>query len=381
MHRLCVVTGSRSDYGLLRPVMRAIASDPDCLLQVVATGAHLSAVHGGSAALIEQDGFRIDHRATCLGEGDDGAAVAQAMGRALQQIGSAYATLAPKWVVLLGDRYEILAAAAAALVMGVPMAHIAGGDVTEGAYDDAIRHSITKLATMHFATNADAARRLHQLGEPPDRIVLSGSPGIDTVLTFVRIGRDEVERRTGIRLAKHNALITFHPVTRALIPGEQQLQALFDALSGLGGDWRFIFTGVNADNDHQRLRNMIREFVARDARGTVFENLGSELYLNLMALATVVVGNSSSGLYEAPSFKLPTINIGERQKGRPRAASVIDCDPDHLAITSAFDRALGLDCSGVVNPYGDGHAASMIVQKLKSISDPQALLRKPFHDL
>lgn len=361
--------------------MKAVASDPDCDLQVIATGAHLSTVHGNSAALIEQDGFSIDYRAACLGEGDDGASIAQAMGRALQQIGAAYAALEPAWVILLGDRYEIFAAAAAALVMDIPVAHIAGGDVTEGAYDDAIRHSISKLATMHFATNADAVRRLRQLGEPPDRIVLSGNPGIDTIRTLARIDRSEVERRTGIRLARRNALVTFHPVTRALVPGERQLQSLLDALAGLDRDWRFIFTGVNADNEHQRLRSMIRDFVACDARGAVFENLGSDLYLNLMALATVVVGNSSSGLYEAPSFGLPTINIGERQKGRLRAASVIDCDPDLPAIAGAFDRALALDCSGVVNPYGDGRAAPVILQKLKSIANPQALLRKPFHDL
>lgn len=380
--KICVVTGSRADYGLLFWPMKAIrASAPALRLQLVVTGAHCSVAHGLTWRKIEEDGFGIDFRADANPPGDSGADVAWAMGEGVKQMAKAYQALQPDVVMVLGDRYEILAAVQAALVMRIPVAHIAGGDVTEGAYDDAIRHAISKMAQIHFVTHERAAQRLRQLGEDPAAIHLTGSPGIDYLRHVRLLQPAELEQSLGVRLRERNAVITFHPVTWGQRTSEQQLQAVLDALGQLDAGWGLFFTGVNADNGFQTMRGMVEAFVAQRSNCACFDSLGSERYLSLVACATVVIGNSSSGLYEAPSLGTPTVNIGDRQQGRPKAVSVIDCEAEAGAIVRAISQALALRRGPVENPYGDGSAAERIVEVLKHLPDTDVLLRKRFHDL
>ena len=380
--KICVVTGSRADYGLLFCPMKAIqANAPALRLQLVVTGAHCSTAHGLTWRKIEEDGFGIDFRADANPPGDSGADLAWAMGEGVKQMAKAYQALQPDVVMVLGDRYEILAAVQAALVMRIPVAHIAGGDVTEGAYDDAIRHAISKMAQIHFVTHERAAQRLRQLGEDPAAIHLTGSPGIDYLRQLRLQPPAELEQSLGVRLRERNAVVTFHPVTWGHRSSEQQLQALLDALGNLDASWGLFFTGVNADNAYQTLRGMVEAFVAQRPNAACFESLGSERYLSLMACATLVIGNSSSGLYEAPTLGTPTVNVGDRQQGRPKAVSVIDCEAEAAAIGRAIGKALGLQRGPVENPYGDGCAAARIVEVLRSLPDTEVLLRKRFHDL
>lgn len=381
--KLCVVTGSRADYGLLYWLMRDIQADPDCRLQVAVTGMHLAPEFGHTWRVLEQDGFAIDARVETVLSSDTPAGVAKSMGLGLIGFADAFARLAPDWVVLLGDRYEIHAAAQAAYVARIPIAHIAGGDITAGAFDEAFRHGITKMAQLHFVTHRDAARRVRQLGEAESAIFDVGSPGIDTIRRMQLLGRDELEASLGIRLAARNLLVTFHPVTLSDQPAEAQLDELLAALRVFmaEGDTRVILTRPNADSGSRSILQRLDAFAAESDAVSVFTSLGQARYLSLMALANAVVGNSSSGLYEAPTLKKPTVNIGERQLGRPAASSVVHCPTRAEAIVAAIRAALALDCSEVVNPYGDGHAAERILAQLKAAPRRGEMMMKRFRDL
>ena len=383
--KICVVTGSRADYGLLYWPMRGIqAEHPALRLQIVATGSHFSPEHGMTWKAIEADGFNIDCRIDAVPANDDGVAIAAAMGEGVKSIASAVERLQPDVALLLGDRYEILAAAAAALVMRIPVAHIAGGDVTSGAYDDAIRHAISKMAQIHFVTNDGAARRLRQLGEDPAAIHVTGSPGIDAIQRTRLMAAAELEQSLGAKLRQRNALVTFHPVTWGAQPSDVQLSELLKALDRLGSvepGWGLFFTGVNADNEYRALNRMIEEFILVHPNAAKFDSLGTQRYLSLMALSNFVIGNSSSGLYEAPSMGVPSINIGDRQHGRLRASSVIDCKADADLIGAAIERALKQLRQPVESPYGDGHATDKIIAVLKNIPAGAAMPGKRFHDL
>lgn len=383
--RICVVTGSRADYGLLYwPMKGVLAEHPALRLQIIATGSHFSPEHGMTWQAIEADGFKIDCRIDAVPSGDDGAAIAAAMGDGVKNIAAAFGKLQPDIVLLLGDRYEIFAAAAAALVMRIPVAHIAGGDVSSGAYDDAIRHAISKMAQCHFVTNDDAARRLVQLGEDPVSIHLTGSPGIDAIRHTRLMAAVELEQHLGTALRQRNALITFHPVTWGAQSSEAQLRELLAALDRLDSDgdgWGLFFTGVNADNEYRALNRMIEEFILVHPNAVRFDSLGTQRYLSLMALSNLVIGNSSSGLYEAPSMGVSSINIGDRQQGRLKASSVIDCDANADLIGAAIERALTRPRQAVESPYGDGHASEKIVAVLKKMPIGAASSGKRFHDL
>lgn len=381
--KICVVTGSRADYGLLYWLMRDIQTDPDCRLQVAVTGMHLAPEFGHTWRVLEQDGFDIDARVETVLSSDTPAGVAKSTGLGLIGFADAFARLAPDWVVLLGDRYEIHAAAQAAYVARIPIAHIAGGDVTAGAFDEAFRHGITKMAQLHFVTHRDAARRVRQLGEAESAIFDVGSPGIDTIRRMQLLGREELEVSLGIRLAARNLLVTFHPVTLSDQPAEAQLDELLAALRVLiaEGDTRIILTRPNADSGSRAILQRLDTFAAESGAVSVFTSLGQARYLSLMALADVVIGNSSSGLYEAPALKKPTVNIGERQLGRPAASSVVHCPTSAEAIVAAIRAALALDCSEVVNPYGDGHAAERILARLKAAPKGGEMMMKRFRDL
>ena len=375
---ILAVTGARSDWGLLVPVLRAIRHDGAFDLRLAVTGQHLVA---GSPSLeaIRADGFSADHKVDMGIDGDSAEAVTAAMAHGLAGFGALLASQRPGLMLVLGDRYETLAAVEAALVARVPVAHLCGGDVTEGAIDDAIRHAITKMAHLHFVTNADAARRVAQLGEDPARIHTVGSPGLDRIAEIEPMGREAFFAAVGLTPRARNLLVTFHPVTLADDTGRQH-QALLDALADLD-EVGLIFTGSNADPGARAIDARTRAFVASRDNAVFFESLGSARYFSALRHVDAVVGNSSSGLCEAPSFAVATVNIGERQDGRPRAASVIDCEPTREAIAAALQRAFGFDRAGVENPYGDGHAAPRIVAVLRKIGDPASLLRKRFMDL
>ncbi|MGE5418057.1 MAG: UDP-N-acetylglucosamine 2-epimerase [Acidobacteriota bacterium] len=379
--KICVVTGTRADYGLLYWVMKGIQDDPELDLQVIVTGMHLSQDFGLTYKFIEEDGFTIDYKIDMQLSGDTAAAVTRSMGLAVIGFAEAYQELGPDLVVVLGDRYEILAAAEAALIAKIPVAHIAGGDITEGAFDDAIRHSITKMAHLHFVTNQDSGLRVKQLGENPEHIFNVGSPGLDYINRVELVSRGEVENRLDYSFRNKNILVTFHPATLDSVPPEQQVEQLLAALDSLGSDTGIIFTGSNADPEGRLIIQKIEEFVSLHPHARYYTSLGQTLYLSCMAHFDVVVGNSSSGLYEAPSFKKPTVNIGSRQRGRLKAESVIDCEPRHDLIIQAIRLAFEKDCSQTVNLYGDGNSAPKIVAIIKEYGDFKGLLQKKFVEI
>jgi UDP-hydrolysing UDP-N-acetyl-D-glucosamine 2-epimerase len=379
--KICVVTGSRAEYGLLYWLMKEIQGDSDLQLQVIVTGMHLSPEFGLTYKLIEADGFDIDAKVEMLLSSDTPVGIAKSMGLGLTGFADTLDRLRPDILVLLGDRYEILAAAQAALVARIPIAHIAGGDVTEGAFDEAIRHSITKMAHLHFVTNAESARRVRQLGENPAHIFNVGSPGLDFIKRVKLLDRPELEESLDFKFKENNLLITFHPVTLDMQSAAVQFQELLIALDKLGQNVGIIFTKPNSDTDGRAIIQLMDDYVANHPNARAYTSLGHARYLSAISQVDAVVGNSSSGLYEAPSFGKPTVNIGDRQKGRLEAASVINCAPQADAIEKTIRQALVLDCSSTINPYGDGNSSIRIKDHLRQVAEPSALLKKHFFDL
>lgn len=379
--RVCIVTGSRADYGLLYPVMKALQVADDFDLQVVATGMHLSPEFGLTYRQIEEDGFAIDARVDLLVSSDNAIANSKSVGLGVIGFADTFAELQPELVLVLGDRYEIFSAAQAALFARIPLAHIAGGDTSEGAYDEAIRHSISKMAHIHLVTNRDAHKRLLQMGESPEHVHNVGSPALDVIAQLKLLDRATLEQSLGFSLRQRNLLITHHPVTLARDRGRAEVNALFEALEALGEEVGLIFTKSNADVGGQGINNMIDEFATRHDNAVAHTSLGQLRYYSLLAQVDAMVGNSSSGLYEAPSFHLPTVNIGDRQKGRLKAASVLDCAADKAAILECIERAWKLDCSAVRNPYGDGKSTQRIMTILRQVPSYEGLLNKHFHDV
>ena len=376
---ICVVTGTRADYGLLRPVMQALRDDPRFTLQLVATGAHLSPEFGTTARAIIDDGFVLDDRIEMLLSSDSPVGITTSLGLATIGMAGSLDRLRPDLLLVLGDRYEILAAVQAALVARIPVAHLSGGDVTEGAIDDAIRHAITKMSHLHFVTNGPAASRVTQMGEDPARVIVAGNPGLDDLIRFEPMPRAELSRALGLTLRARNLLVTYHPVTLADEPPAAAFGELLAALDDLGGDVGVVLTLPNADTSGRALIDMSREFAAHRDHVVCHDSLGQLRYWSVLRIADAVVGNSSSGLTEAPAVGVATINIGERQRGRLRAASTIDCPPERAAIRAAIEGALASREVEVSSPYGDGHATDRIVEALAAIDDASALLTKRFH--
>ena len=383
MRKICVITGSRAEFGLLRWLMEAIERSPAMALQVVATGSHLSPEFGLTYREIEAAGFTIDRKVEMLLSSDTSTGVTKSIGLGVIGFADALRELDPDLVVLLGDRYEILAAATAAMIAHKPIAHLHGGEKTEGAFDDAIRHTITKMAHLHFVAAEEYRRRVIQLGEDPARVHLVGALGLDSLKRFELMSRPELEDSLDFRLGERNLLVTFHPET--LLPGLAELHTgeLLDALDVLS-DVSMVFTLPNADTEGRKIASMIEAFVASRPNARSFVSLGQLRYLSLVSLVDAVVGNSSSGLIEVPSLGKPTVNIGERQKGRIRASSVIDCEPrrdDILkAIAATYEPGFRARLTSVINPYGSGGASDAIAQVIESC-DLSTLIRKRFYDL
>ena len=376
---VCAISGGRADYGLLVEPLRAIRAGPALRLALVLTGQHLDRIFGDTAARVRADGFDIAAEVDMNIDGDDAVAVTRAAARALDGMAGVLSMLAPDLVLLLGDRYEILCCAIAATIARLPIAHIAGGDLTEGAFDNAFRHAITKMAHLHFATSEAAARRIRQMGEAAERIHVVGNPGLDLVRKTAVPARDPFFSAIALAPRAVNLLVTFHPVTLAA-DSVDQIDEMLAALETIEKA-AILFTGSNADPEGRRLEARVRNFVASHPAARLVPSLGAECYFAALTHMDAVVGNSSSGLYEAPSFGIPTVNIGDRQKGRERAASVFDCAPRRDAIRAAIDRALARGRQPTVNPYGDGHTSERIVSVLKSLDDPKALLAKSFVDI
>jgi UDP-N-acetylglucosamine 2-epimerase (non-hydrolysing) len=376
--KVCVISGSRADFGLLLEPMRRLQNDPAFALSVVLTGQHLMA---GSLDREARDNARafapvlVDMQ---IGS-DDAVSVAQASGRAMAGLADAFHRLRPDIILLLGDRYEILCAALAATLARIPIAHIAGGDVTNGAMDDAFRHAITMMSHIHFVTTPAAARRVRQLGESADRIHLVGSPGLDFALAVPPMTRGEFFAAAGLVPKMRNILVTFHPITRTKNSIEQ-VHELTAVLDDLDDGVAILVTGSNADPEGSTIGRVMQEFAETHRNARFVASLGSSLYVNALRHMDAMVGNSSSGLYEAPSFALPSVNIGSRQDGRVKASSVIDCAAERGAIRRAIEAAFARGRERVENPYGDGHASERILAVLKTINDPQALLAKRFED-
>jgi UDP-hydrolysing UDP-N-acetyl-D-glucosamine 2-epimerase len=376
--KICVVTGSRADYGLLYWPMRLIAEKDDFELQVVVTGMHLSPAFGETSHQIEADGFNIAAKVEMLVAGDSPVALAKSVGLGVIGFADVFERLQSDLLMVLGDRFEILAAVQAALFARIPVAHLCGGDVTEGAFDESIRHAITKMAHIHFPTNADAARRLAAMGENPERVHTVGSPGLDRIRHMAFMARDEFFDVLRLTSMARTLLVVFHPATLDRGDPLEQLEELLAALEHLGPQVGLLITGANADTAGQRINARLQAFAESHPNAAFRLSLGSELFINALHHVDAIIGNSSSGLYEAPTFGIPTVNIGDRQKGRLRAASVIDCVPERQAIRVAIDKALARGRQLTVNPYGDGQAAELIVDKLRRIPDFGVLIRKPF---
>jgi UDP-hydrolysing UDP-N-acetyl-D-glucosamine 2-epimerase len=380
--KICVVTGSRADYGLLHSVLTAIAADNELKLQIAATGMHLSPEFGLTVRQIEADGFSVDARVDMLLSADSPAAIVKSIGLGTIGFADALNRLAPDILVVLGDRFEILAAAQAALVMRIPLAHIHGGETSEGAFDEGIRHALTKMAMWHFVAAEPYRKRVVQMGEAPDRVFNVGAPGLDLLDGMQWLDRDALQASLQVPLASPLFLVTYHPVTLANDDPTLPMAELLAALERFP-EATVVFTYPNADTGGRRLIDMIDRFVAHaPERRHAFVSLGQQRYLSLMKLADVVLGNSSSGLTEAPALQRATVNIGDRQKGRLKATSVIDTSEQRddieralqQALSPAFTQALG----GTVSLYGQGKAGWQIKEQLKRVP---LTVQKSFFDI
>lgn len=386
MRKICVVTGTRAEYGQLARVMRLIQSSHDTQLQIVATNMHLSPKYGNTYKEIEADGFTIDYRVPIIDEGvsNDSRETVMEMSRALAGFGNAFNELHPDLLLILGDRYEMLAAAAAALIERIPVAHIAGGEITEGAYDDAIRHSITKMSNLHFTATEDYKKRVIQLGEQPERVFNVGALGVENIKKLSLMSKKDIEEEINFKIDDNTILVTYHPVTLGNRTAKDDIDDFIAALEERK-DLRVIFTMPNSDTGGQFIVNAINNFVNNNTdRAKAFKSLGVLRYLSVMRQVSAVVGNSSSGLVEVPSFGVPTLNIGDRQKGRMAADSIYNCETDKNSILKGMDVIMSptfkKKAAETHNPYDKSNTAEEIF-KVISTYPLEKLKQKHFYDL
>jgi len=381
--KICIVTGSRAEYGLLSRLMRLIQEDQELILQVIATNMHLSPEFGLTYKDIEKDGFKIDKKVEMLLSSDTANGTTKSVGLATIGFADAYEDLKPDLLLVLGDRYEILAAVTASLFYKIPVVHLHGGEITEGAYDDAIRHAITKMSHLHFTSTEEYRNRVIQLGEEPNRVFNVGAIGIDNIKHLKLLSRKQLEESINFQFGKKCVMVTFHPVTLESNTAKDQIQNLLQTLQDID-DLRILFTLPNSDTDGRIISQMINQFVEKNkTRSTVFTSLRQLRYLSALQYVSAVIGNSSSGLIEVPSFNIPTLNIGNRQKGRLKAKTVVDCEPTIedikkkllLVLSSNFKDS----CMNSLNPYQKKDTAKEILAVIKHFN-LENLIQKRFYN-
>lgn len=383
MRTIGVITTSRADYGIYLPILRRIQADPELELHLMVTGMHLSPEFGSTVTSIEGDGFEIGERVEMLISSDTPEGIAKSMGLGTIGFSQAYARFRPDILVVLGDRFEMHAAALAALPFKIPVAHIHGGELTQGAMDDALRHSITKLSHLHFTATEDSRTRLLQMGEEPWRVIVSGAPGLDSLRSVKLLDRRELEDKFDLHLDSNPILVTYHPVTLEHEDTAWQVRELLEALPEF--NLPVVFTAPNADTNGRVITRMLEEFLDRSPTAQMVKNFGTQGYFSLMKYSAAMVGNSSSGIIEALSFGLPVVNIGTRQQGRMRGKNVIDVGYGRDEIIEGIKKAIASEfrdnLCGLPNPYGDGHASARIVNHFKGVSLDHSLIKKRFVDM
>ncbi len=360
--KICVITGTRADYGLFYPILKKIQSSKDLELRLIVSTMHLSSEFGLTVEQIEKDGFKIDAKIENLLSSDTKSAIAKSTGLATILLSDAFTRLDPDVVLILGDRYETLANATTAMLMNIPIAHIHGGEITEGAVDEQIRHAITKMSYLHFTSTNEYRKRVIQMGENPERVFNSGAPGIDNIVNFDFLSKEELEEDLAWNFGDKSALFTYHPVTLSDGDVYEDIEKIFSALSK--SDLNILFSYANADENGRIINQKIEKFCqANLSKYKVVKSLGQLRYLSAMKYADLLIGNTSSGIIEAASFQKAVVNIGDRQKGRLQSGNVIDCDID--SISSVIFKALTSDFKHIHNIYGTGCASDMIVKVLK----------------
>ena len=353
MRKICVVTGSRAEYGILRNLIAAINNDSELKLQIIATNQHLSKLQGETYKEIERDGFTIDYKVYMADDeaADNANATAKSISRGISGFADAFDILKPDMLLILGDRYEMLAVASTALIYKIPIAHLHGGEITEGAFDDAIRHAITKMSHLHFTSTEAYRKRVIQLGEQPERVFNVGALGVENILNTDFMTKEEIEQSLNFKLTDKCFLSTYHPVTLSNMPSEAQILNLLEALDNYK-DYHIIFTYSNSDTNSQIIIKRIQEYVDKNAERCMFiPSLGQRRYFSALKYMTAVIGNSSSGIIEVPSFGIPTLNIGDRQKGRIAANSVINCGYSTTEIKEGLAKVLDYGHRKTDNPY------------------------------
>ncbi len=382
--RICVVTATRAEYGILRNVIQKIVMDIDLELYLVVTGTHLSKKYGYTIREIQEDGIPISETIDILNEKNDEVGITEAMGKATIKFGEMFWRVKPSMLIVLGDRYELLPICQCALVCGIPISHISGGELTEGAIDDAIRHAVTKMSHLHFPGCEIYRQRIIQMGEEPDRVFNYGDVGVENIKKMEYMSITELEEDLGIALDKPFACVTFHPVTLEKQTAETQLKELLLALMEIN-DMQFIITKANADVEGKVINDCIDHYVTKSSNCVGFASLGIRRYLSLMKECEFVIGNSSSGIVEAPSLKVPTINIGNRQKGRLQAESILNCEPKKREILDSIRKARTMEfkriAQKVKNPYGEGETSTLIVEEIKRFLNREDKMIKHFYDI
>lgn len=382
MRKICVVTGSRAEYGILRTLMQAIKDDSDLELQVVATNQHLSKLQGETYKEIERDGFTIDYKVFMAADDapDNANTTVKAIGRGISGFADAFDALKPDLLLILGDRYEMLAVASAALIYKIPIAHLHGGEITEGAFDDAIRHAITKMSHLHFTSTGAYRQRVIQLGEQPDRVFNVGALGVENVMKTASMSKEELEDSLHFELTSRCILCTYHPVTLSQMSSEQQVVNLLQALDKFK-DFHVIFTYSNSDTDSQIIIQRIQEYVDKNPDRCMFiPSLGQRRYFSALRYMKAVVGNSSSGIIEVPSFGIPTLDIGDRQKGRIAADSVIHCGYSAEEIREGLKKVVAFGHKTIDNPYYKEGTCNAILKVIKTYP-LENLVQKHFYDI
>jgi GDP/UDP-N,N'-diacetylbacillosamine 2-epimerase (hydrolysing) len=384
MRKIAIFTSTRAEYGLLKGVIQEIAKSDELHLQLIVSGTHLSADYGMTINEIKADGFKIDESVEMVLLHDTPTGICKSMGLAMIGYGEALIRISPNILVILGDRYEAFCAAAVAQICRVPVAHIHGGEATEGLIDEAFRHSITKMSHLHFASCEAYRQRIIQLGEAPDRVFNVGALGVENIRRIALMERGDLAEAIGFSLEKPYFLVTFHPVTLEKDTSERQFMSLLDALDKLP-EYNVVFTKANADTEGRVINRLIDAYAENQKkRCLAVTSLGVYRYLSAMKYATAVIGNSSSGIVESPSFRIPTVNIGDRQKGRVRAESVMDCEPAVVSITASIRKAVSPEFQEVLksvkNPYEQAGTAAMILEKIMLFRHTE-LIKKKFYNL